>query len=571
MARVSKPLQDNSLDIDLVRAALEADYVVLEELGRGGMAVVYRATEKALEREVAIKVLPSFMSMDGTFVDRFQHEARTAGQLEHPNIVPIYRVGRENRVIYFVMKLLRGQSLAAVLRERTKISVPEIRRILIETAAALGYAARRNVVHRDIKPDNILLDDEGRSVVTDFGIAKSAGGPLTAAGTSMGTPRYMSPEHARGIPLDGRSDMYSLGVVAYQCLTGTTPFDADDPFAILYKHINEPLPVPALATDEELAMFAVISKMLAKAPEERFQNADELIEALGGGSTTSGPTVVGSGGTLTLGSALQATLQASIQATQVAFAPTEIIRTPTFGTRLKQYSNDRRLWMGVAGASVAAMAFLAFRPEVSVSTSDVPNPVVGSSTGVRAAPPPGPGVGATVAASTVGATTRVVAAGATTGAKVGATTGAKAPPPARPPVTRIAPSAAALQRARSAAASKCPASSRADTTFAVLLDSVAPQKPEAKLPVGYDVCRLAEGAPFSVQFTLRKLNQGRFGKKQDPRTLQSAAIAAGPRSRHRFVMDLAGMSSGLYALDLIVRNAAGRDVGKTREFRLLDK
>src|SRR5437773_2841646 len=167
----------DSLEITNVRSALEADYEVLEELGRGGMAVVYRARERELDREVAIKVLPPALAFDSEFVDRFQREARTAGQLEHPHIVPIYRVGRKEQVIYFVMKFLRGQSLSAVLRERGKLDVGEVRRILIETVGALGYAAKRGVVHRDIKPDNILLDAEGRCVVTDFGIAKTSSGP----------------------------------------------------------------------------------------------------------------------------------------------------------------------------------------------------------------------------------------------------------------------------------------------------------------------------------------------------------------------------------------------------------
>src|SRR3954469_2341237 len=276
-----------------VRTHLAPDYEVLDELGRGGMAIVFRAREKALDREVAIKVLPARLVIDQGFVERFEHEACTAAKLEHPNIVPIYRVGRagpNGEVIYFVMKLLRGQSLSAVLRERAKLGASDVRRILTETASALGYAARRNVVHRDIKPDNIMLDSEGRCVITDFGIAKAPGGQQTAAGTSLGTPRYMSPEHAGGSPLDGRSDMYSLGVVAYQCLVGQTPFDAEDPFAVLYKHINEPVPQPTLTSDDERRLYDVIARMLAKKQDDRYQTGNELVEALGG--EVSNPTLV---------------------------------------------------------------------------------------------------------------------------------------------------------------------------------------------------------------------------------------------------------------------------------------
>ena len=208
-------------ETDLVREALAAEYEIIEELGRGGMALVYRARDRQLEREVAIKVLPFSLAFDAEFVERFQREARTAAQLEHPNIIPIYRVGRSGRVIYFVMKYLRGGSLSTVLQERKKLTPPEIRRLLLEAGSALGYAAQRGIVHRDIKPDNIMFDEFGQCLLTDFGIAKAASGQkLTGTGMSIGTPHYMSPEQARAQAIDGRSDIYSLGVVAYQCLSG---------------------------------------------------------------------------------------------------------------------------------------------------------------------------------------------------------------------------------------------------------------------------------------------------------------------------------------------------------------
>ena len=208
-------------ETDLVREALAAEYEIIEELGRGGMALVYRARDRQLEREVAIKVLPFSLAFDAEFVERFQREARTAAQLEHPNIIPIYRVGRSGRVIYFVMKFLRGGSLSTVLQERKKLTPPEIRRLLLEAGSALGYAAQRGIVHRDIKPDNIMFDEFGQCLLTDFGIAKAASGQkLTGTGMSIGTPHYMSPEQARAQAIDGRSDIYSLGVVAYQCLSG---------------------------------------------------------------------------------------------------------------------------------------------------------------------------------------------------------------------------------------------------------------------------------------------------------------------------------------------------------------
>jgi serine/threonine protein kinase len=265
-------------EMDLVREALTSEYEIIEELGRGGMAMVYRAKDRQLEREVAVKVLPFSLAFDTEFVERFQREARTAAQLEHPNIIPIYRVGRSGRVIYFVMKFLRGGSLSTVLASRKKLTPPEIRRILLEAGSALGYAAQRGIVHRDIKPDNIMFDEFGQSVLTDFGIAKAASGQkLTGTGMSIGTPHYMSPEQARAQPIDGRSDIYSLGVVAYQCLTGTVPYDGEDSFSIGYKHITEPIPTPNLVTADERRVFEVIKRMLMKDPFDRFQTCEELI------------------------------------------------------------------------------------------------------------------------------------------------------------------------------------------------------------------------------------------------------------------------------------------------------
>ncbi len=275
-------------EIDMVRQELNEEYEILDELGRGGMAIVFKAKEKQLDREVAIKVLPFSLAFDKEFVERFQREARTSARLEHPNIIPIYRVGKSGRIIYFVMKFLRGKPLSNVLAARGSLPPAEIKKILADVARALAYAHKKEIVHRDIKPDNIMFDEHGHAVVTDFGIAKAAsGGKLTGTGMSIGTPHYMSPEQAKAQPLDGRSDIYSLGVVAYQCLTGGVPFDGEDSFSIGYKHIMEEIPTPALDNPEKRQLFEVVRKMMAKTPALRFQNADELIGVLEGGRSVS--------------------------------------------------------------------------------------------------------------------------------------------------------------------------------------------------------------------------------------------------------------------------------------------
>src|SRR5438034_2035636 len=279
------PIQDHQelTELELVRLQLKDEYEILDELGRGGMAIVFKAREKQLEREVAIKVLPFSLAFDKEFVERFQREARTSAKLEHPSIIPIYRVGKSGRVIYFVMKFLRGKPLASVLAARGSLPPAEIRQILVQVARALAYAHKSGIVHRDIKPDNIMFDEHGQAVVTDFGIAKAAvGGKLTGTGMAIGTPHYMSPEQARAQQLDGRSDLYSLGVVAYQCLAGVVPFDGEDSFSIGYKHIMEELPVPRLDSAEKRERFEIVRKMMAKKQEDRFQSAEELVTVLDG-------------------------------------------------------------------------------------------------------------------------------------------------------------------------------------------------------------------------------------------------------------------------------------------------
>ena len=351
-------------EMDLVREALASEYEIIEELGRGGMAMVYRARDRHLEREVAIKVLPFSLAFDAEFVERFQREARTAAQLEHPNIIAIYRVGRSGRVIYFVMKFLRGGSLSTVLAERRKLSPPEIRRLLVEAGGALGYAAQRGIVHRDIKPDNFMFDEFGQCVLTDFGIAKAASGQkLTGTGMSIGTPHYMSPEQARAQAIDGRSDIYSLGVVAYQALTGTVPYDGEDSFSIGYKHITEPVPVPQLITADERRIFEVIKRMLMKDPADRFQSCEELVASIQGQPIAAAGSVRASVATVAAGANTGAGAISPVVggAPLIVSQPTTPIESPLVNRRMTPRERrdaprrvaDRSLAMRGSGSSLA--------------------------------------------------------------------------------------------------------------------------------------------------------------------------------------------------------------------------
>lgn len=270
-------------ELELVRSALDDEYEVLEELGRGGMAIVYRARERALDRDVAVKVLPVARTFDSELVERFQREARLAAGLDHPHIIPIYRVGQVDRVNFLVMKFVRGPSVSAIVREQEKMRPAEVAKMLVQVSEALDHAHGQGVVHRDIKPDNIMRDASGRYVVMDFGIARPMGGAqLTQVGESMGTPKYMSPEQARAGELDGRSDFYSLGVVAFECLVGRPPFSAPDPMAVLYSHLQDAVPEPTFDSDAEREIFSVIRRLLEKDPDRRLQDADGVREALEG-------------------------------------------------------------------------------------------------------------------------------------------------------------------------------------------------------------------------------------------------------------------------------------------------
>lgn len=274
--------------LDDLRAAVRERYRIERELGRGGMGAVYLARDVRLDRPVAIKVLPAEYASQPSLRERFLRETRTAAGFSHPNIVPVYAVEESADLLAYVMGFVEGESLTDRVKRAGPLSVRETVRLLQDVAYALAYAHGRGVVHRDIKPDNIMIERAtGRALVMDFGVARAiaeapAGAPgLTRVGEVVGTPEYMSPEQATAEPLDGRSDIYSLGLVAYFAVTGKIAVGGDSAARILARQLTEPLPsVLAHRPDLPPALAEAIERCANKEPEARFPSAEALVEAL---------------------------------------------------------------------------------------------------------------------------------------------------------------------------------------------------------------------------------------------------------------------------------------------------
>ncbi|HUF28959.1 MAG TPA: serine/threonine-protein kinase [Gemmatimonadaceae bacterium] len=265
-----------------LRRATGSRYRIVRRLGSGGMAHVYHGEHVLLARPLAIKVLYAHLARDAEMRERFRREAEAASTLVHPHICSILDYGEVDGTIYLVMPYLAGGSLADVLvRDRT---VPPARAatIAVQVASALDYAQRRGVVHRDIKPDNVLFDEDGHVLITDFGIATARfHGRLTGTGRAMGTPHYMSPEQAMGKMVDGRSDLYAVGIMLYEMLLGIPPFDGADSYSIGYKQVHEVPVLPEVVDSRTpLGLSAIIMRCLQKSPADRYQRGNELADAL---------------------------------------------------------------------------------------------------------------------------------------------------------------------------------------------------------------------------------------------------------------------------------------------------
>ena len=259
------------------------NYELRERLGRGGMAEVYKAYQPGMDRFVAVKVMLGHLATDESFIERFKREAQAVGKLRHPNIVQIFDFGIEDDVYYMAMEFLDSGTLKEYLHSKGKLSPQEALRIMEQLSAALDYAHQAGMIHRDLKPANVMFTDKTykQSILTDFGIARILGAAgLTGTGMAVGTPSYMAPEAGRGEETDGRVDIYALGVILYEMLTGQAPYDADTPLAVIMKHINAPLPSFADTDEMPEVIERLVLKCMAKDPDERYQTAGELHKAV---------------------------------------------------------------------------------------------------------------------------------------------------------------------------------------------------------------------------------------------------------------------------------------------------
>jgi serine/threonine protein kinase len=267
-----------------LRRDLSKDYIVNDLLGRGGMSFVFLAQERELNRQVAIKVLPLQLMSGGDFVERFEREGKIAASLDHPNIVPIFRVGASSTFLWYTMKRIRGRSLEQIVHERGGLPLPEVLNVVQQVGSALHYAHRQGVVHRDVKPANVMIEDSGWALVCDFGIARAFGSvSLTQTGASIGTPRYMAPEQVEGQPVDGRCDQYSLAILTWEALTGKLPFDGESVGELIRKHLLEPAPrLAAVRPDLPRHVSDAVYRAMSKKPAERFADVAVFVRALGG-------------------------------------------------------------------------------------------------------------------------------------------------------------------------------------------------------------------------------------------------------------------------------------------------
>lgn len=270
-------MTDDASQDDLIGKTL-GQFTILEEIGRGGMATVYSAMQQSMNRKVAIKILPRHFMHDPGFLERFEREVEVISTLEHPHILPIYDYGEVDGIPYIAMRFLGGGSMAQMVR-RGVPDLNDLEKPFRQVAAALDYAHMRGIIHRDLKPGNIMLDEDGNAYLSDFGIARVMGSDLTGSAI-IGTPAYMSPEQAHGVAIDARSDIYALGIVLFELITGREPYQAETPMGLLLMHLNEPLPeIDDLRDDVPVDVKLVIEQATMKDPDDRYPSAGKMSDA----------------------------------------------------------------------------------------------------------------------------------------------------------------------------------------------------------------------------------------------------------------------------------------------------
>ncbi len=338
---------------------IDGRYRVISRLGSGGMADVYLAQDQLLGREVAVKVLHHHFAEDQEFVERFRREASSAAALSHPNIVGIFDRGEWNGTYYIAMEYVPGRALKAIVREGGPIEPLAAIDIVVQILRAARFAHRRGVIHRDLKPHNVILDEEGRARVTDFGIARAGASDMTLTGSIMGTAQYLSPEQAQGYAVSDSSDLYSVGVILYELLTGVVPFEGETAVAIAFKQVSaEPRPPSELNPALPPSLDAVVLRALAKDPAARYADADELIAALQL-EREALPAYTGAVMTLADGQPVETDPPAPYGATGA------LLLAPPYseeGSAERDHAARRRrrmLW-GLAGVAVVAIAVLLF-------------------------------------------------------------------------------------------------------------------------------------------------------------------------------------------------------------------
>src|SRR2546423_725520 len=352
---------------DLQRA-LAGRYLLERRLGRGGMGVVYLARELRLDRRVAIKLLPPERALQATERQRFLREARTAAQLSHPGIVPIFAVHEVSDFVYFAMAYVDGDTLGRRVRQRGPLPHDAAARLLEEVARALAYAHDRGVVHRDVKPDNILLDlATGRALVSDFGIARVGSDTTTGPQRVVGTAEFMSPEQVLGERVDPRSDLYSLGVVGFFTLSGELPFVGPNDMSVLARHVSEPPPpLASVAPGVPPRLAATIDRCLAKDPDARFPNGEALADAVAAGIVAALERIPELAGVVGVPSAFAVVAGAALLAAVVARARTEHRTDPKAERRL-------RFWNGALGRGLFMLAGLNLTPSKGGEVTPAPD------------------------------------------------------------------------------------------------------------------------------------------------------------------------------------------------------